>query len=141
MRKTPVNCQTTGPALSDLIRRGQATNVLDYQRVITRRDAFRGAFEALYSDVDLVLSPAMAFTAPTLSQIANTTETLISGLHHFTCPFTMSGHPVVSMPGGVHSDGMPINVQLIAPLFAEERLDRVGSAFQRATEFHRRHPR
>lgn len=129
-----------GPSLRELIARGRALIGTEYQKVINRRDAFRGDFEALFSGIDLVLSPAMAFSAPTIEMLANFTDDLISGIHRFTCPFTMSGHPVLSMPAGIHSDGMPINVQLIAPLFREEMLVRAGCAFQADTDFHKRRP-
>ena len=129
-----------GPSLRALIERGRALSGTDYQRVIPRRDAFRGDFEALFDGVDLVLSPAMAFSAPTIEMMENFTDDLISGIHRFTCPFTMSGHPVLAMPGGVHSDGMPINVQLIGAMFSEALLVRAGAAFQSATNWHRRRP-
>ena len=129
-----------GPSLTALVARGRALKGTDYQRVIHRRDAFRGDFEALFADIDLVLSPAMAFSPPTHAMMENFTDDLISGIHRFTCPFTMSGHPVLSMPGGIHSDGMPINVQLIGPLFGEAMLARAGMAFQSLTRWHRRQP-
>jgi amidase len=130
-----------GSSLMELVARGRALNGTDYQAVIDRRDAFRGDFEALFADVDLVLSPAMAFSPPTNAMMENLTDDLISGIHRFTCPFTMSGHPVLSMPGGVHSNGMPINLQLIATLFGEAQLLRGGTAFQSVTQWHDRRPR
>ncbi|MGV3551776.1 amidase [Rhizobium sp.] len=129
-----------GSSLTELVARGRALKGADYQMVINRRDAFRGDLEALFADIDLVLSPAMAFTPPTHAMMENFTDDLISGIHRFTCPFTMSGHPVLSMPGGIHSDGMPINLQLIGPMFGEAILARAGMAFQSATQWHRRHP-
>jgi amidase len=132
--------EAIGPSLRELIARGRALIGTDYQKVINRRDAFRGDFDALFSDIDLVLSPAMAFSAPTIAMMANFTDDLISGIHRFTCPFTMSGHPVLSMPAGVHSDAMPINTQLIGPMFSEALLTRAGSGFQAATAWHLRQP-
>ncbi len=94
-----------GPALQQLVARGRALGAVDYQRVISRRVVFRFDFDALFSDVDLVLSPAMAFSAPPTDSMDNLTDDMIAGMHRFTCPFTMSGHPVISMPAGVHSNG------------------------------------
>lgn len=129
-----------GPALQQLVARGRALGGLDYQRVIDRRDVFRFDFDALFSDVDLVLSPAMAFSAPPTDRMDNLTDDMIAGMHRFTCPFTMSGHPVISMPAGVHGNGMPINVQLIGPMFGEAALLKAGAAFQSITTWHHRHP-
>lgn len=129
-----------GPALTALITRGRALKGTDYQLVINRANAFRGDFEALFADLDLVLTPAMAFSPPPNAAMENLSDDMISGIHRFTCPFTMSGHPVLSMPGGIHSDGMPINIQLIGPLYSEAALARAGMAFQKATQWHRRMP-
>ncbi|MDH7785533.1 Asp-tRNA(Asn)/Glu-tRNA(Gln) amidotransferase A subunit family amidase [Ochrobactrum sp. 19YEA23] len=129
-----------GQSLRELVARGRALKGTDYQKVISRRDIFRSEFDAVFAKVDLVISPAMAFSAPTLSMVQNFTDDLISGIHRFTCPFTMSGHPVLSMPGGSHSDGMPINIQLIGPPFGEDILLRAGHAFQLASAWHNRHP-
>ncbi|WP_180899824.1 amidase [Martelella soudanensis] len=129
-----------GPALTELVARGRALKGADYQVVINRANAFRGDLEALFASLDLVLSPAMAFSPPLNEAMEALSDDMISGIHRFTCPFTMSGHPVLSMPGGVHSDGMPINIQLIGPLFGEAALARAGMAFQKATQWHRRRP-
>ena len=83
----------------------------------------------------------MTFSPPTNAMMDNFTDDLISGIHRFTCPFTMSGHPALSMPAGVHSDGMPINMQLVGPLFGGAILARSGIAWQAATQWHRRQPR
>lgn len=136
----PARASDYGPALTDLIERGRALSAMDLQRVQKRRDAFRGAFEALFAQVDCVATPAMAFTAPTIDEMARATDRIISGLHRFTCPYTMSGHPALSMPVGVHSDGMPINAQLLGPLGGEAVLVRAGRHYQSLTDHHRRHP-
>jgi amidase len=136
----PAQAAAYGSALADIIERGRAATGMDYQRVIARREAFRGHFDTLFDEVDLVVSPGLAFSVPTTDAISVWNEELISGIHRFTCPFTMSGHPVISMPGGVHSDGHSIAIQLIGPLFAEDRLIQAARAFQEATDYHRRHP-
>jgi amidase len=136
----PAQAAAYGPALADIIERGRAANGVDYQRVIARREAFRGDFDTLFNEVDLVISPGLAFSVPTSHAMSVWNEELISGIHRFTCPFTMSGHPVISMPGGVHSDGHSIAVQLIGPLFAEDRLIQAACTFQEATDYHRRRP-
>lgn len=129
-----------GQSLRELVARGRTLKGTDYQKAMNRRDIFRNEFDALFAKVDLVLSPAMAFSAPTLSMMQNFTDELISGIHRFTCPFTMSGHPVLSMPCGSHTDGMPINIQLIGPAFGEGILLTAGHTFQLATAWHKRHP-
>lgn len=59
----------------------------------------------------------------------------------YTCPFDLSGHPTLTLPGGVTAEGAPVAWQLVAPHFREDLLIRGGWAFQRITDWHRRHPR
>ena len=139
-RTYPSQAQDYGRALADIIEKGRATNGMNHQRIIARREAFRGDFDALFDQVDLVISPGLAFSVPTSEAMSVWNEELISGIHRFTCPITMSGHPVISMPGGVHSDGHSIAIQLIGPFFSEESIIRAACAFQQATDYHRRHP-
>ena len=136
----PVRAGEYGDALKALLEIGRGMTGLDYQRVIMRRERFRGQVQALFSEVDLLAIPVLAFPTPTVAQMKSVSDEMIFGLHRFTCSFTMSGHPTITMPGGFGEDGMPIAVQLVAPWFREEFLLRAGHAFQSVTDWHRRHP-
>ena len=50
------------------------------------------------------------------------------------------GACALSLPAGFSADGLPIGVQLMGAPFAEATLIRIGRAFQRATDWHRRRP-
>jgi amidase len=65
---------------------------------------------------------------------------LIARLQRYTCPFNMSGHPTLTMPGGFSGHGMPVGFQLVAAHWREDVLVRAGAAFQARTSWHRRHP-
>lgn len=67
-------------------------------------------------------------------------EAMISHVYRFTCPFSMSGNPTITLPTGFTEQGLPIGVQLIARHFDESSLVRAGHAFQQATTWHRTHP-
>ena len=45
------------------------------------------------------------------------------------------------MPSGFTAAGLPVSIQLAAGHFREDLLVRAGRAFQRETDWHRRHPR
>jgi amidase len=61
-------------------------------------------------------------------------------LMRFTSPFNLSGSPTISLPAGFGMQGLPIGIQLAGPWLAEPTLIRAGVAFQKATDFHLRHP-
>lgn len=136
----PLRAGEYGALLSQLIETGRAFGGMDYQRLLTRRDAFRRALDTVFETVDVLALPVLAGTVPTWERIDRMDDALIAELHRFTCPFNMSGHPGVVMPCGIHSSGAPIVFQLVGPYFAEASLLKAGDTFQRETDWHRRHP-
>ena len=132
-----------GPTLSGLIDLGHALSGMDYQRIILRREALRGQVNALFQGIDLLLVPAQGSAAPTLAAMATLGQdtALLNGLLTFTCPFDLTGHPTITLPGGWTTAGMPVAFQLVGAHLAEALLCRAGHAFQGATDHHTRHPK
>jgi amidase len=131
-----------GPALAGLIDVGRALSGLEYQKIILRRNDFRGRVAALFETIDLLLVPAQGFAAPTMAMMATLGEddALMSGLLRYTCPFDMTGSPTITLPCGKTEAGMPIAFQLVSRHMEEALLVRAGIAFQAETDWHRRHP-
>ena len=131
-----------GPGLAGLLELGLRQSGTDYQKIVLRREAFRGAVRALFETVDLIAVPAQPYAAPTLARMASLGEdaSLIGGLLRFTCPFDMTGSPTITLPGGFAANGGPVAFQFVGRHFDEARLVAAGDAFQRATDWHTRHP-
>lgn len=131
-----------GPGLAGLLDLGRQQSGTDYQKIILRREAFRGAVRMLFESVDLIAVPAQPYAAPTLAKLASLGEdaSLITGLLRFTCPFDMTGSPTVTLPGGFAANGGPLAFQFVGRHFEEASLVRAGDAFQRVTDWHKRHP-
>ena len=131
-----------GPGLAGLLDLGRQQSGTDYQKIVLRREAFRGAVRALFESVDLIAVPAQAYAAPTLAKLASLGEdaSLITGLLRFTCPFDMTGSPTITLPGGFAANGGPLAFQFVGRHFEEAGLVRAGEAFQRVTDWHKRHP-
>jgi Asp-tRNA(Asn)/Glu-tRNA(Gln) amidotransferase A subunit family amidase len=56
-------------------------------------------------------------------------------------PLTSStGHPVVSVPNGFTTSGMPTGISFVGQLYREDQILGLGHAYQQATGFHLRHP-
>jgi amidase len=65
---------------------------------------------------------------------------LIAKLQRYTCPFDMTGHPTITLPGGFTDADLPTAFQLVGAHLGETTLVRAGAAFQSITTWHRRHP-
>ncbi len=138
----PARKDEYGPILASVIEAGRALSALDYQRILLRRLALRGRVAGLFESIDLLLIPVHPFPPVTLAMIRTLGEQpdLIAKMQRYTCPFDMTGHPTITLPGGASAEGMPIAFQLVAAHLDEAALVRAGAAFQRTTSWHRRHP-
>jgi aspartyl-tRNA(Asn)/glutamyl-tRNA(Gln) amidotransferase subunit A len=58
----------------------------------------------------------------------------------YTVSANLAGVPGLSIPCGFTASGLPIGLQLQAPLLEELRLLRAAHMFQKATDWHTRRP-
>ncbi len=138
----PQQASAYGPELAGLIDLGRSLDPLGYQAMLRRREDFTGEVHTLFETVDLVLAPVTPFAGATIEGIARirgNPDQRVSRLR-YTAPFDISGHPSITLPGGFTETGAPVGFQLIAGHFREDLLIRGGWAYQRATDWHRRHP-
>jgi amidase len=138
----PARKHQYGPVLTSVIETGRAVSGLDYRKILLRRLELRGRVASLFETVDVLLIPVHPFRPLTLAMIKTLGEQLdlIARLQEYTCPFNMTGHPTITLPGGFSATGLPIAFQLVAANLDEATLIRAGAAFQRITSWHRRHP-
>jgi amidase len=138
----PARKAAYGPVLASVIEAGRALPGTAYQELLLRRLELRGRVSALLATIDLLLMPVQPFAAPSLAMIRTlgAQPELVAKLQRYTCPFDMTGHPAITLPGGFTTTGLPIGVQLVAAHLGEATLVRAGAAFQNVTTWHRRHP-
>ncbi|MFI8566797.1 Asp-tRNA(Asn)/Glu-tRNA(Gln) amidotransferase subunit GatA [Rhodococcus sp. NPDC078407] len=89
-------------------------------------------FDAAYEKVDVLVSPTTPTTAFPLGDKVN--DPMAMYLNDLcTLPTNLAGHCAMSVPSGLASeDGLPVGLQIMAPAFADERLYRVGAAYEAA---------
>jgi amidase len=132
-----------GPGLGGFIASAQNISASEYQKILLRRRDFSGRVAAMFQSIELMIIPAQFIASPTKTQM----ETLgqdpaaLLALMRFTSPFNMTGSPTITLPSGFTDRGTPIAYQLVGRHFAEDLLVRAGRAYQRATDWHRKHPR
>ena len=100
---------------------------LQAQRVRTLiAEDFRRAF----GQVDVIAGPAVPQTAFKLGEKVDDPLAMYN-FDLFTLPLNLAGLPGMSVPAGMAPDtGLPVGLQLIAPAFEDDRLYRVGAAFE-----------
>jgi amidase len=131
-----------GAILSAVIETGRALSATDYQKILLRRMEFRGRVNTLLTTIDMMLTPVQPFAPMTLADIQSlgAQPALIAKLQRYTCPFDMTGHPTITLPGGFTAQGLPMGLQLVAPHLDEAQLVRAGATFQSVTSWHHQHP-
>ncbi|MBS1695817.1 MAG: Asp-tRNA(Asn)/Glu-tRNA(Gln) amidotransferase subunit GatA [Actinobacteria bacterium] len=85
-----------------------------------------------YRSVDVLVSPATPTTAFPLGEKVD--DPLAMYLFDLcTLPLNLAGHCGMSVPAGLSpDDNLPVGLQIMAPALADDRLYRVGAAFEAA---------
>ncbi|MEZ0342508.1 Asp-tRNA(Asn)/Glu-tRNA(Gln) amidotransferase subunit GatA [Mycobacterium sp. pV006] len=88
--------------------------------------------EKAYEKVDVLVSPATPTTAFRLGEKVD--DPLSMYLFDLcTLPLNLAGHCGMSVPSGLSADdGLPVGLQIMAPPLADDRLYRVGAAYETA---------
>lgn len=125
--------------LADLIAAGAETTATEYLHRHVVRTAVHDAFEGVFEDYDLLVSPTVCHPP-----VENATEGSTLGPDEiegepvdprigwcptYLCNFT--GHPAASVPAGTTGDGLPVGMQVAGPRFADADIIAASAAFER----------
>ena len=121
-----------------LLRGGQAQTAVEYIKAQRARIEFRQGFEAVFTRVDVLLTPTTPITAPTIEQCRVEPPTF--ALIRCTSPFNLAGLPALSVPCGLSEAGLPIGLQIAGRHFDEATVLRVGAAYEQASGWRGRLP-
>jgi Asp-tRNA(Asn)/Glu-tRNA(Gln) amidotransferase A subunit family amidase len=120
-----------------------AFSAADYVQAQRVRTLAIATFEKAFGDVDAIMTPATAITAPPIpaggtkygwSDLSITTEKM-----RFAYQSNLTGHPAISFPVGYDRNGLPIGMQAIGHYWGENTLLRIAFAAERTVE--RRQPK
>jgi len=88
------------------------------------------SLQAIFEHYDALICPTTADTLTPAEGFADAHSNLLNKA--LTYPFNLlSRHPVLAVPSGLASNGIPTGIQIVGPTFDEELVMRVGSALER----------
>ncbi|WP_417412435.1 amidase [Hoeflea sp.] len=112
------------PVLTQTIERGQAISPSDYDAARRHAKRGRGATRALFSEIDILLTPSAPGAAP------HGLET--TGDPRFNRLWTLMGTPAISIPGFKDDSGMPLGIQAVARFGQDKRLLQAAAMLETA---------
>jgi aspartyl-tRNA(Asn)/glutamyl-tRNA(Gln) amidotransferase subunit A len=106
---------------------GAAITASDYINALRARRELTGAVNAALSRYDMLLTATALCTAP---RFDTPVDGMASASPIQTIPFNVTGHPSMSVPIGLGTDGLPLAVQLAGRPFDEATVFQVGRAIE-----------
>ena len=110
-----------------------------YNKALKARQLIRRDFERAFERADVLACP----TTPTPAfrfgeKLDDPLQMYLADV--YTIAANLAGIPAVSIPCGLSSGGLPISLQLLAPLFGETLLLQTARIYERETDWHTRRP-
>jgi len=99
------------------------------------RHLIRDEFNAIFEEVDLILSPVTPSVAPKIGDLSDPLE--MYKIDMYTLGINLAGLPAISLPVAKNSEGMPIGLQLIGKAFDEKCLLDGAASMERAVGYER----
>ncbi|MCX6004132.1 MAG: amidase [Chloroflexi bacterium] len=138
MGNYPANRRDFGAEVRVSLSLGREFNAADYLKAQRLRTRVMNTFRDIYSEVDAIITPATAITAPEVSledaaggwsDLSSTTEMM-----RFVFPGNLAGLPAISFPAGYDSLGLPIGMQAMGRWWEENLLLRIAYNAERLVE-------
>jgi aspartyl-tRNA(Asn)/glutamyl-tRNA(Gln) amidotransferase subunit A len=121
------------PGTRQTLERSASASASEYAQAVHDVQVARRTIAALFSTVDLLISPTMRTPAPPL-------EAPGGGGGNNNAVFDIFGLPTISIPCGFSRDGLPIGLQVSGAPWAESTVLTLAHAYEQATNWQRRPP-
>ncbi len=131
---TPAQQAVADPDFAAEAALGQAVSGQDLMRLNMRRIGLGTHMRAFMQRYDLLVTPTVAvpaFDAMPAGHQTLTPENML-GWTPFSYPFNLTQQPACTIPCGLTSDGLPIGLQIVGPMFGDALVLRAARAFENA---------
>ena len=124
--------QLIDPGLIATAAAGERISAVDYLGADLMRNTLGRQMAEFHRKYDLLLTPMMPIPALPVGQDLNdpATERHWIDWSPFSYPFNLTRQPAASIPCGLTSAGLPIGLQIVGPLYADDRVLRAARAFE-----------
>ena len=114
---------------------GRELSARDYLRALEERDRIKAAYGEALKDVDALLTPTSATTAPRIKDIDQSGTPA-----RFTRVVNLLEYCALALPNGVDAAGLPTSLQIVCRGYEEALALRIGRAYEQATTWHQAAP-
>jgi len=129
---TPAQQAQVDPDFRAEAELGAGYSALDVQRLNLRRGELGSHMRRFMQRYDLIATPAVAvpaFDARPAGHTPMDPKTML-GWTPFSYPFNLTQQPACTIPCGLTSDGLPIGLQLVGPMFGDALVLRAARAYE-----------
>jgi aspartyl-tRNA(Asn)/glutamyl-tRNA(Gln) amidotransferase subunit A len=117
------------------IASGRGITARDYLAALRDQIEAKAEFAAALGDADALLTPTTTTAAIPLDAVDQSTTPA-----HFTRFVNALELCALALPDGFTGNGLPLSLQIVCRGYDEETALQIGWAYQRATDWHERHP-
>ena len=133
-----------GDDVRSLLDQGRFVLAADYLDAQRARRTFCRDFDAVFAQIDVLVAPAIPIPTARVGELAIEIQGRMENVRLATTrnirALNLTGLPVLSVPCGFHSDGLPIGLQIVGRKHDESQVLRIGHAYEQATDWHTRVP-
>ena len=111
---------------------GEKLSALEIQRLHLRRGALGSHMRQFMQRWDLLVTPSVAVPAFVARPAGHSPmdPAAMLGWTPFSYPFNLTQQPACTIPCGLTSDGLPIGLQLVGPMFGDALVLRAARAYE-----------
>jgi amidase/aspartyl-tRNA(Asn)/glutamyl-tRNA(Gln) amidotransferase subunit A len=136
------------PEVVELVEAGRGLSALEYKQDEWIRSMVFDTVQDLFEDHHIIVTPTLAIPPVENFDNGNTRGPQeINGEKVdpylgwcLTYPINYTGHPAASIPAGLTPDGLPVGMQIIGRLFADEDVLAASAAYERVRPWAHTYP-
>jgi aspartyl-tRNA(Asn)/glutamyl-tRNA(Gln) amidotransferase subunit A len=136
--------QNYDPSVLLRLKKGFQIPAIDLVKAFQIREAVIDEFQEVFKTVDCIVGASVPSLPPRIGEdfleIGEDKQEVVENLTRMNAPQNVAGVPALVIPCGFVEPGMPVSLQLISNFNREDVLFRIGSGFQRITDWHLRRP-